>query len=56
MGGVNRSTVWRSSGVSDGGGKVVTGVVNANANDLIDYCEWRVMQYVRNDGQRFNIY
>lgn len=56
MGGVNQSTVWRSNGVSDGGGKVVTGVVNANANDLIDYCEWRVMQYVRNDGQRFNIY
>lgn len=56
MSGVNRSTVWRSYGVSDGGGKVVTGVVNANADDVVDHCEWRVMQYVRNDGQRFNIY
>lgn len=56
MGGVNQSTVWNSYGVSDGGGKVVTGVVNTNADGAVDSCQWRVMQYVRNDGQRFNIY
>lgn len=56
MGGVNFSQLWRAGGVDDGGGKVITGINNTNGDDLIDGCQWRVMQYVRNDGQRFNIY
>lgn len=56
MGGVNFSQLWRAGGVDDGGGKVITGINNPNGDDLIDGCQWRVMQYVRNNGQRFNIY
>ena len=56
MGGVNWSQLWRAGGVSDGGGKVITGITNSNGDDLVDGCQWRVMQYVRNNGQRFNIY
>lgn len=56
MGGVNWSQLWRAYGVDDGGGKVITGISNSNADDMVDGCQWRVMQYVRNDGQRFNIY
>lgn len=56
VGEVNYSQVWDSHGVYDGGGKVITGVVNRNSSGAINFCQWRVMQYVRNDGQRFNIY
>lgn len=56
MGSVNWAQLWRAGGVDDGGGKVITGITNPNGDDLIDRCQWRVMQYVRNDGQRFNIY
>ena len=56
MGSVNWAQLWRAGGVDDGGGKVITGITNPNGDDLIDGCQWRVMQYVRNDGQRFNIY
>lgn len=56
MGGVNYSQLWRAYGVDDGGGKVITGISNSNADDMVDGCQWRVMQYVRNNGQRFNIY
>lgn len=56
MGGVNFAQLWRAGGVDDGGGKVITGINNQNGDDLVDVCQWRVMQYVRNDGQRFNIY
>ena len=56
MGGVNWSQLWKAGGVDDGGGKVITGISNPNADELVDGCQWRVMQYVRNDGQRFNIY
>ena len=56
MGAVNWSQLWRAGGVEDGGGKVITGITNPNGDDLIDGCQWRVMQYVRNDGQRYNIY
>ena len=56
MSGVNWSQLWRAGGVDDGGGKVITGITNPNADELVDGCQWRVMQYVRNDGQRFNIY
>lgn len=56
MGGANFAQLWRAYGVDDGGGKVITGISNSNADDLVDGCMWRVMQYVRNDGQRFNIY
>ena len=56
MGGVNWSQLWMAGGVEDGGGKVITGIANPNGDALIDGCQWRVMQYVRNDGQRYNIY
>lgn len=56
MGGVNWAQLWRAGGIDDGGGKVITGITNPNGDDLVDGCTWRVMQYVRNDGQRFNIY
>lgn len=56
MGGVNYTQLWRGYGVDDGGGKVITGISNPNGDDMVDGCQWRVMQYVRNDGQRFNIY
>ena len=56
MGGVNWAQLWRAGGVSDGGGKVITGIINSNGDELVDGCQWRVMQYVRNNGQRFNIY
>lgn len=56
MGGVNWAQLWRARGVEDGGGKVITGITNSNGDDLIDGCQWRVMQYVRNNGQRYNIY
>ncbi|MGS8305979.1 hypothetical protein ACVMMT_23685, partial [Salmonella enterica] len=56
MGEVNTSPVWNAYGIGDGDGKVVTGVRNNNADDGIDDIQWRVMQYVRNNGQRFNIY
>lgn len=56
MGAVNFAQLWRAGGVEDGGGKVITGITNPNGDDLIDGCKWRVMQYVRNNGQRFNIY
>lgn len=53
---VNIAGLWRAGGIRDGGGKVITGIVNVNNNDYVDECHWRVMQYVRNNGQRFNIY
>lgn len=56
MGGVNTTSIWGTYGVGDGDGKVVTGVRNGNADGVIDDVQWRVMQYVRNNGQRFNIY
>lgn len=56
MGGVNWSQLWNAYGIEDGGGKVITGITNGNADGAVDGCQWRVMQYVRNDGQRFNIY
>ncbi|ACJ14581.1 tail fiber protein [Kluyvera phage Kvp1] len=56
MGGRNDSPVWNAYGIGDGDGKVITGVVNGNADGAIDTIQWRVMQYVRNNGQRFNIY
>lgn len=56
MGGVNWSQLWNAYGIEDGGGKVITGIVNSNADGAVDGCHWRVMQYVRNNGQRFNIY
>lgn len=56
MGGVNYAQLWNAAGIDDGGGKVITGIVNSNYDTQVDGCHWRVMQYVRNDGQRFNIY
>lgn len=56
MGGVNWAQLWNAYGIEDGGGKVITGITNGNSDELIDGCQWRVMQYVRNNGQRFNIY
>lgn len=56
MGGVNWAQLWRAGGIDDGGGKVITGITNPNGDDLVDGCTWRVMQYVRNNGQRYNIY
>lgn len=56
MGGVNWSQLWNAVGVADGGGKVITGITNNNGDNMIDGCQWRVMQYVRNNGQRYNIY
>lgn len=56
MGAPNWSQLWQAGGIADGGGRVITGITNPNGDDLIDGCYWRVMQYVRNDGQRFNIY
>lgn len=56
MGGVNHAQLWNGYGIEDGGGKVITGIINGNADTLVDSCQWRVMQYVRNNGQRFNIY
>lgn len=56
MGGVNFAQLWNGYGIEDGGGKVITGITNGNADTLVDGCHWRVMQYVRNNGQRFNIY
>lgn len=56
MGGVNYAQVWNAAGIGDGGGKVITGIINSNSDSEMDGCHWRVMQYVRNDGQRFNIY
>lgn len=56
MGGVNWSQLWNAYGIEDGGGKVITGITNGNADGAVDGCQWRVMQYVRNNGQRFNIY
>ncbi len=56
MGGVNFAQLWNSYGIGDGGGKVITGITNSNADALVDGCQWRVMQYVRNNGQCFNIY
>lgn len=53
---VNFSQLWKANGVDDGGGKVITGITNPNAAEAVEGCSWRVMQYVRNDGQRFNIY
>lgn len=56
MGSLQTSTLFRAKGVSDGGGKVVTGVVNHNSDDLPDNVQWRVMQYVRPNGSAYNIY
>ena len=56
MGSLQTSQLWRGKGVSDGGGKVVTGVVNFNSDDLPDGVQWRVMQYVRPNGSAYNIY
>ena len=56
MGGRNDSPIWNAYGIGDGDGKVITGVVNGNSDGAIDTIQWRVMQYVRNNGQRFNIY
>lgn len=56
MGAVQSAGLWKGPGIGDGGGKVITGIVNGNRDEFVDTAHWRVMQYVRNNGRAYNIY
>lgn len=50
------ASIWRGPGVSEGWGRVVTGVVNGNQDDLPDTVQWRSLRNSYHNGQQHNIY